>query len=78
LSNGCRDQIQDNFFSLKNKRGIAFPPVNIREKPKNVHHHHHHHRHQPINAPIAGAQPFLIDYPQGERTITHCKCSRDQ
>jgi hypothetical protein len=33
--------------------------------------HHHHHHHQPINAPIAGAQAFLMDYPQGERAITH-------
>jgi hypothetical protein len=29
------------------------------------------HHHQPINAPTAGAQAFLMDYPQGERAITH-------
>jgi hypothetical protein len=48
--------------------------------------------HQPINVPTAGAQAFLMDYPQGERAITHhagpvriggwvandCKYSRDQ
>jgi hypothetical protein len=46
--------------------------------------------HQPINVPNAGAQAFLMDYPQGERAITHhagqcglvgandCKYSRDQ
>jgi hypothetical protein len=28
-------------------------------------------RHQPINVPTAGAQAFLMDYPQGERAITH-------
>jgi hypothetical protein len=27
--------------------------------------------HQPINAPTAGAQAFLMDHPQGERAITH-------
>jgi hypothetical protein len=27
--------------------------------------------HQPINVPSAGAQAFLMDYPQGERAITH-------
>jgi hypothetical protein len=30
-----------------------------------------HHHHQPIIVPIAGAQIFLMDYPQGERAITH-------
>jgi hypothetical protein len=30
----------------------------------------HHHYHQPINVPTAGAQAFLMDYPQGERAIT--------
>jgi hypothetical protein len=30
----------------------------------------HHHHHQPINAPTAGAQAFLMDYLQGERVIT--------
>jgi hypothetical protein len=30
-----------------------------------------HHHHQPINVPTAGAQAFLMDYPQGERAITH-------
>jgi hypothetical protein len=29
------------------------------------------HHHQPINVPTAGAQVFLMDYPQGERAITH-------
>jgi hypothetical protein len=29
------------------------------------------HHHQPINVPTAGAQAFLMDYPQGERAITH-------
>jgi hypothetical protein len=46
-----------------------------------------HHHHQPINVPTTGAQAFLMDYPQGERAITHhagpvgandCKYSRDQ
>jgi hypothetical protein len=32
---------------------------------------HHHHYHQPINVPTAGARAFLMDYPQGERAITH-------
>jgi hypothetical protein len=27
--------------------------------------------HQPINVPTAGAQAFLLDYPQGGRAITH-------
>jgi hypothetical protein len=27
--------------------------------------------HQPINVPTSGAQAFLMDYPQGERAITH-------
>jgi hypothetical protein len=27
--------------------------------------------HQPINVPTAGEQAFLVDYPQGERAITH-------
>jgi hypothetical protein len=31
----------------------------------------YHHHHQPINVPTAGAQAFLMDYPQGERAITH-------
>jgi hypothetical protein len=31
----------------------------------------HHHHHQPINVTPAGAQAFLMDYPQGERAITH-------
>jgi hypothetical protein len=31
----------------------------------------HHHHHQPINVPTAGAQAFLMDYPQGERAKTH-------
>jgi hypothetical protein len=31
----------------------------------------HHHHYQPINVPNAGAQTFLMDYPQGERAITH-------
>jgi hypothetical protein len=26
---------------------------------------------QPINVPTAGAQDFLMDYPQGERAVTH-------
>jgi hypothetical protein len=30
----------------------------------------HHHHHQPNNVPTAGAQAFLVDYPQGERVIT--------
>jgi hypothetical protein len=29
------------------------------------------HHHQPINVPTAGEQAFLMDYPQGERDITH-------
>jgi hypothetical protein len=29
------------------------------------------HHHQPINVPTAGAQAFLMDYPQGERAINH-------
>jgi hypothetical protein len=50
---------------------------------------HHNHHHQPINVPIAGAQAFLMDYPQRERAITHyagpvwigandCKCRRHE
>jgi hypothetical protein len=31
----------------------------------------HTHHHQPINVPTAGAQAFLMDYPQGEQAITH-------
>jgi hypothetical protein len=34
-------------------------------------HTHHHHHYQPINVPTAGTQAFLMDYPQGERAITH-------
>jgi hypothetical protein len=30
-----------------------------------------HHHHQRINAPTAGAQAFLKDYPQGQRAITY-------
>jgi hypothetical protein len=30
-----------------------------------------HHHHQPINLPTAGAQALLMDYPRGERAITH-------
>jgi hypothetical protein len=29
------------------------------------------HHHQPIYLPTAGAQAFHMDYPQGERAITH-------
>jgi hypothetical protein len=29
------------------------------------------HHQQPINVPTAGAQAFLMDYPQGEQAITH-------
>jgi hypothetical protein len=29
------------------------------------------HHHQPINVLTAGAQAFLMDYPQGERALTH-------
>jgi hypothetical protein len=36
-----------------------------------LHHYYSHHHHQPINVPTAGAQAFLMDYPQGERAITH-------
>jgi hypothetical protein len=36
-------------------------------KDKKIYHHHH----QPINVPTAGAQAFLMNYPQGERGITH-------
>jgi hypothetical protein len=51
---------------------------------------HIHHPHQPINVPTAGAQAFLMDYPQGKRAITttrtqcgllganDCKYSQDQ
>jgi hypothetical protein len=28
------------------------------------------HHHQPINVPTAGAQAFLMDYPQGEWALT--------
>jgi hypothetical protein len=31
----------------------------------------HHHHHQPINVPTAGAQAFLMDYPQGEQAMSH-------
>jgi hypothetical protein len=31
----------------------------------------YYHHHQPINVPTAGAQAILMDYPQGERAITH-------
>jgi hypothetical protein len=30
--------------------------------------------HQPINIPTAGAQAFLMDYPQGERVTTRAQC----
>jgi hypothetical protein len=30
-----------------------------------------HFHYQPINVPTAGVQAFLMDYPQGERAITH-------
>jgi hypothetical protein len=30
--------------------------------------HHHHHHHQPINAPTAGAQAFLLDHILGNRS----------
>jgi hypothetical protein len=40
---------------------------------KNYNHHH-----QPINVPIAGAQAFHMDYPQGERAITtQAQCGLD-
>jgi hypothetical protein len=29
----------------------------------------YHHHHQPINVPTAGAQAFLMDYPQAERAF---------
>jgi hypothetical protein len=29
------------------------------------------HHHKPINVPTAGAQAFLMEYPEGERAITH-------
>jgi hypothetical protein len=29
------------------------------------------HYHQPMIVPTAGAQAFLVGYPQGERAITH-------
>jgi hypothetical protein len=31
----------------------------------------HTYHHQPINVPTAGAEAFLMDYPQVERAITH-------
>jgi hypothetical protein len=30
-----------------------------------------HYHNPPFNIPTAGAQAFLMDYPQGERAITH-------
>jgi hypothetical protein len=32
---------------------------------------HYPHHHQPINVLTTGAQAFVMDYPQGERTIAH-------
>jgi Na+-transporting NADH:ubiquinone oxidoreductase subunit NqrE len=40
----------------------------IQTKPTRINSSSHH---QPINVPIAEAQAFLMDYPQGERAITH-------
>jgi hypothetical protein len=37
----------------------------------NHYHKRHHHHDRPINVPTAGAQAFLMDYPQGEGAITH-------
>jgi hypothetical protein len=34
------------------------------------------HHHQPINAPTAGAQTFLLDYPQGEQDEEHIRRTR--
>jgi hypothetical protein len=41
----------------------------IADKSKSLSGFHHHP--QPFNAPTAGAQAILLDYPQGERAITH-------
>jgi hypothetical protein len=45
---------------------IYFDLLYLQKQP-----HIHHYHHQPINVPTAGAQAFLMDYPQGERAITH-------
>jgi hypothetical protein len=40
--------------------------VSTHQKITNTNHHH-----QPINVPTAGAQDFLMGYPQRERDIAH-------
>jgi hypothetical protein len=51
---------------------VAFYDIHI-----NTHIIPGYNHHQPINVPTAGAQAFLMDYPQGERAITHHAASAD-
>jgi hypothetical protein len=54
-----------NSAGLNNHNPYAFP--NGSEAYNNNNHH------QPINVPTAGAQAFLMDYPQGERATTRAQ-----
>jgi hypothetical protein len=55
----------DDYFALLNIFTLGlWPRAYILRKLSN-------HHHQPINAPTAGAQAFLMDYSQRERAITN-------
>jgi hypothetical protein len=56
------------FFFIDSAILLRYIDLNMITKYAYFSHHHHH---QPINVPTAGAQAFLMDYPQGERAITH-------
>jgi hypothetical protein len=59
-------------MSFKATNGLtALTPEMYCDKTATDLYFHHHHHHQPINVPTAEAQAVLMDYPQGERAITH-------
>jgi hypothetical protein len=61
------DYIVNNSDTWDRLRGQAAIGENVTYKQV-IHVIQHH---QPINVPIAGAQTFLMNYPQGEQVIIH-------
>jgi hypothetical protein len=63
-------------------RGVTAEPADVRAHHRDAEQvevqqlcittlHSIHHHHQPINVSTAGAQAFLMNYPQGEQVIAH-------